>query len=591
MKKLGLTCHCERLKGAWQSHFYKRLLRHFVPRNDSNLHKSKLISFLLALTFLFQQVAWAGPASYTLAPESSFEKRSAEKGVIHEEHIINRLFLDEKPAAFGVWSDDKELGEIVMDKAKETFVPDPLQGLREKYVMWKYIRNPSVDVEQLKTRQDLLEVLKDSELLPQITALKDQAYLIDEGINELYRLVQIDEFRALPAIVAYRSGYRSGGITRLVMSGLKKIKQGKPALKDLADTMSKIDNPLVKSIVDSLEQDVVDLAPFDDSYFLKGEDYASMDSYDKSEEVYKRLIKLGSFVEFANIILKDDYCRATYSSEQPAEYSKGWNFVRDKAGEETQRLNDSALDQPVVILSGSNMGGKSFHLVQSIYMQLLAQSFGYVPAERANFKIHDSILYLDRASTRSDHDLSAYGVDVKNWIGAFSKKAKTPLLFVDEGFSTTSGDDQFAMLMAVKQYLSGFGAKMHFATHNEDFINACKADEAAGIYHFPIKIGEGQMPEYSNILTAGVGDSMALEVVEGLGMPRELVKLARQYRDGVFEKAQAPTGREWKEVKGYTPEQRNKLKGELEYPIIFGKAKTEEEKALRIYSHDGDFCM
>jgi len=515
-------------------------------------------------------------------------------------NVLGDLFSEDKQAVYEVFSDEKELGDIAESSSsyvsrveeKKFFTPAPLEGLAERHIMWDFIRSPSTDLTQIIKRQDLLEALEKSSSLQLATDLKNRSYLIHKGIEGLFAPVDVSEYHREPALYAYRHGHGDTHYIRQhVMGCLDSIKEGKDALGELIETLSGIDAVIIKEVVGVLEKGLASVEYLNNDYFLD-QAYDEWDAKRLSGGLNNNLMRLGAMIEFANIIVKDGYSRADFHADQAAGYKGGWNFVREKKGDKPQSLNDSPKDTLITILCGANMGGKSFHLAQNFYMQLLAQSFGYVPAKKGNFRIYDSFLYLDRASTESYYDLSAYGVDITHWVAALEKMTGRTFMLVDEGLSTTSAEDQYYMLMAIAEYLKGRGGRTLLATHNEAFINNYTQEKDAGIYHFPFTIEEkeddGKEINYSYKLTQGPGDSRALDVAEALGLPEELIELAAQYLRDAVKEVRPLVDSEWRNPERYTEEERQALKKQG-YRTIFGTEKEEEEKAFQLFSKDREF--
>jgi len=528
------------------------------------------------------------------------EKQKQERENSKKQNVLERLFAKDEKMVYQIWSDNKEFGDIRGDE----FVPAPLAKLLEKEIMWDLVRSPLSDEAQIKSRQSLFETFIDSGQLEQITNLKNTAYQINSGIRQLFSDVRLnyedlEDDRTLPALVAYRRGYKH--CEHYVMSALKRIETGKVALTKLAEKFRETDQPIIHEMGEFCRADLKKINHFNNDYFLK-QQYNLIGSEILSEDINNDITHIGALIEFSNIFVKEKYAKAEYNSEQLAEYIQGWNFVKEKFGEKPQILNDSVDDNSVSILCGANMGGKSFHLEQNHYIQLCAQSLGFVPAEKGNFQIYDSILFLDRASTDATHDLSAFGAEVKNIVEAFGDtKDKKIFVSIDEGLSTTSAEDQYYILAGITEYLKNHKGKTFLATHSEEFIKHYENDTKTGIYNFPfdlVKNEDGTTDiKYTNILTEGKGDSRALEVAEVLGLQKRIIDLAKQYIALDFEKITPPKERFFREPEAYSDEERQKLKMKIGFPpALFEVAgeygfewRDEKKQVFRLFTKDKDF--
>ncbi|MBF0385788.1 MAG: hypothetical protein HQL27_07945, partial [Candidatus Omnitrophica bacterium] len=529
---------------------------------------------------------------------------------------IRELFKSSRKASLTIASKEKELGEIKepsiylgQEGMINLFTPDPLKGKIEAKLIWNFIRNPSTDPQEIKKRQELIQALRDFNGMDKLVNLKNKAYLASSSIEKLYEGFPIDNNRYETAIRVYRTRLNQFPLVeKSVWSALSSLEEGKRALDDLISELETINKNPLKSIIAELKEYQKQFAIYDNQYFLTGPKYEEYDARDTAKSFLNAFELFGAFLEFANIAKQDNYARATFNPQEKAEYKKGWLFTRGKKGKEAQALNDSPADNPMTIICGANMGGKSFNLMQNFYMQLLAQSFGFVPAKEGNFRIFNSFFYIDRASTESYFDLSAYGSDVKNWIKALREAGENTFIISDEGFSTTAADDQYAMLIGASEYLMKRGGKIIISSHNEAFVNHYKDEDDIGIYHFPLKedsqgnliFDKNGFPVYTYTLTPGAGDSRALEVALSLGLPKELIEAARNFLSGKLERAEPPSQRNWPKPETYSEKERARMKQGRALPDLFPRPKKRSPWELiekeddssglfRRFSEDRDF--
>jgi len=505
---------------------------------------------------------------------------------VENSNVLERLFARDEKVVNLVYSDDKEL--------KPNYVPEPLSRLiSEQEIIMDLINNPLTELERITERQDVIEALKDFELLDQLINFKNSSYLIEQGVSDLFSNFEVAPHQSFPALDAYRMACycKLPGLEELVMDSIKEIENGKKGLSELIKTMEEIDQPIIKEITEVLKKDLESINHFGETYFLY-EKYNSSETEYLSDVTNTDLKHCGVMAEYSNICVKDEYCKAGFNEDEPEGYIAGWNFSRLKKGREPQILNDSAEDKSLTVLTGTNRGGKSFNLVQNFYIQRLAQSFGFVPAQKANFEIYDSFFYLDRASTESNNDLSAYGAEVVHLGKVLEKMGNKVFLVSDECFSTTSDEDRYCLLKAVTNYLGKRQGKTLLSTHSEIFVKGCANDADVGVYNFPFTAEKNEKDEllihYSHKLTKGPGDAGALEIADSMNLPKGLMESAKNYIEGVLEKAEPPKDRTYKEIVSYTNEERKAKKKETQYISLFGK-EIESNKAFKLFSKDEDF--
>ena len=139
----------------------------------------------------------------------------------------------------------------------------------------------------------------------------------------------------------------------------------------------------------------------------------------------------------------------------------------EKAGLKYQPLTAS-FDSNSILLSGSNMGGKTILFKTLGFLQLLSQMGFFVPAIHFKTQVYHQINVLGVAQLQNIDGLSSYGQEIHNLSNALSQNGPM-LLLVDELAKTTNATEAKAILYAVLKYvathnnISGF-----FSTH---FIN------------------------------------------------------------------------------------------------------------------------
>lgn len=242
------------------------------------------------------------------------------------------------------------------------------------------------------------------------------------------------------------------------------------------------------------------------------------------------LINMGAFMEFARMAKESGFARATCDEAQGESFEAGW-LLFDKKSKKEQIKNNSAADVLQVILTGSNMSGKSYYLKTNLLMHMCFQAFGYVPAQKANMNVYDTIAYLDRPSTDSHQNLSAFGKEIKNLVLLERDSGTKKILFIDEGGSTTSPQEQTKLLQAIDGFARENKIKHMVATHNEEYINAVKDLPDTKTHHLGVEIVDNK-PVYTYELRAGADDSNAIVVARGQGLPEDFLKIAQSVVDG-----------------------------------------------------------
>ncbi|CAD6950854.1 unnamed protein product [Tilletia caries] len=142
-------------------------------------------------------------------------------------------------------------------------------------------------------------------------------------------------------------------------------------------------------------------------------------------------------------------------------------------------LGDLDSDQPedrasTILLTGSNMGGKSSIARATALVSVLAQIGSFVPADSANMPLHDAILTRMGASDMLAKGRSTFMVEVVETADIMRAATPRSLVIIDELGRGTSTYDGLAIAYAVLEYLVlGDGGEaevkrpqMFFITHH-----------------------------------------------------------------------------------------------------------------------------
>lgn len=130
---------------------------------------------------------------------------------------------------------------------------------------------------------------------------------------------------------------------------------------------------------------------------------------------------------------------------------------------------DLELDKPVALLTGSNMGGKTCVLQTVLFLQVLAQTGNFVPADslQAPLCAWVDVVGSEIESNGARRGLSSFGYEIHRLTQVLRRARSQPGLVVfDEFAQTTSGEEGRAIMQAVSEHLARYHAvRALFATH------------------------------------------------------------------------------------------------------------------------------
>lgn len=251
-------------------------------------------------------------------------------------------------------------------------------------------------------------------------------------------------------------------------------------------------------------------------------------SLQRSVAAIAELDVLNNFAERAVTL---DYCRPQLSDEAGVNIIAGRHPVVERVSDDNFVANDVQLDssQPMLVITGPNMGGKSTYMRQTALITLMALCGSYVPADSAR------IGPIDRIFTRigSSDDLaggrSTFMVEMTETANILHHATANSLVLMDEIGRGTSTFDGLSLAWAAAVYIA---EKLHcftlFATHY--FELTALPDSHDGIANVHLEaIEHDQGIVFLHAVKAGpANQSYGLQVAQLAGIPASVINQARE---------------------------------------------------------------
>ena len=202
-------------------------------------------------------------------------------------------------------------------------------------------------------------------------------------------------------------------------------------------------------------------------------------------------------------------------------------------------------DFDLLVITGSNTGGKTVTLKTVALLVVMAQSGMHIPAQRgATMPIFDDVC-IDIGDEQSlEQSLSTFGGHVKRLDGILRRAAKDTLVLLDELGAGTDPDEGGAIGQAVLDELLRIGCLGMITTHLSVLkAYACNHDR---VDNASVEFDTVTLSPTYRLHVGTPGESHAITVAERLGLPHRVTDAARKHLNTSgrqFRRAIRATGR------------------------------------------------
>lgn len=216
------------------------------------------------------------------------------------------------------------------------------------------------------------------------------------------------------------------------------------------------------------------------------------------------------------------------------EFSKNGEIVLKNCKEPIlcSRLRDKVVPlnfqakKMALLITGPNAGGKTIALRTIAFAVIMASMGIPIIAEKAIIPYGSNVFPLGFSSMGDvSKDLSHFAAEIIEMKKILEQVKPFDIVIFDEIFSSTDPDESSALSFATAKYLSDRKVYVFISTHFSTLkILASESDffEVASLEDYSLVVGK-------------VGESKGLKTAEALGLPEEIIKLAKE----TFEKIPA----------------------------------------------------
>ena len=186
--------------------------------------------------------------------------------------------------------------------------------------------------------------------------------------------------------------------------------------------------------------------------------------------------------------------------------------------------------QPMAVVTGPNMGGKSTFLRTSALLVVLAQTGSFVPAELMRVGLVDRIFTRIGASDQLAKGQSTFMVEMTETARILNQTTSVSLVILDEIGRGTSTRDGLALAEAIALFLrdlKGGAPRTLFATH---YFEMTKLAEDARIQNLHVEVQEWEEQlHFLHRVAPGPADrSYGIQVARLAGLPKSVILKAQR---------------------------------------------------------------
>ena len=249
------------------------------------------------------------------------------------------------------------------------------------------------------------------------------------------------------------------------------------------------------------------------------------------------IAKIDVFFSFSSLAKENNYVRPIVDDKNETKIELGRHAIIEKKLQNKFVPNDLNMNEKekILIITGSNMGGKSTYLRQSAIIQLMSQIGCFVPAKYAHIGVVDRIFTRIGSGDDLYNGRSTFMVEmleVANIIEASSDKS---LLIMDEVGRGTSNVDGICLSHAILEYIHNkIDARCLFATHYSELTELEKHLPKISNYFAESVLDKDGIVFTHKILKGKSNDSYGIEVAKISGINNAIIARAREIKNQIL---------------------------------------------------------
>ena len=200
--------------------------------------------------------------------------------------------------------------------------------------------------------------------------------------------------------------------------------------------------------------------------------------------------------------------------------------------------NDVHLDTKenrLMLITGPNMAGKSTYMRQTALIILMAQIGSFVPCSEARIGVVDKLFTRVGASDDLASGQSTFMLEMQEVAYILKNATSRSFIIYDEIGRGTSTFDGMSIARAVLEYTAGkkLSAKTMFATHYHELTDLEGEIDGVVNYNVAVKKRGDDLTFLRKIVKGPVDESYGIEVAKLAGIPKDIVRRAKEILRGL----------------------------------------------------------
>lgn len=245
-------------------------------------------------------------------------------------------------------------------------------------------------------------------------------------------------------------------------------------------------------------------------------------SKDNLLKIYEYIGKIDTAVTLSEIKHQYTVCKPVFSEKKEIKVERIYHPLIDGCVKNDLHISDSG-----IVLTGSNMSGKTTFMRSLAVNALMAQLFGFCFAdayEAPFMKILTSISIKDDINENKSYYLEEV-LRIKDF---FNEKDGFNLILIDEIFKGTGTKERIAISKAVLKAMNSERNLICITTHDLEIANFLERNNYA-LYYFSEEIQEDKL-QFTYQLNRGINQKPnAIRILKMYGYPEELIKESYTY--------------------------------------------------------------